>query len=175
MRRFLFNKPLVETELPPRTTDAYFVYVDERTKTLANIMDFVKGNWQVKFFVDDIDIWNRSSTRLDIPNKIKLNPNGIIAAWLKGSDYESKVKEAAYDFSYVIGELKSLVNTLNTAIPLLSGVIDDVETAGATEAASTISTVVNTLSDEAFSGLIEGDAIEHLEALSEAIDNTSEE
>lgn len=175
MKQYKFDKPLVETALPVRDTRAYYVDVDEKTGELANIMEFKDGQWQVKHFIDDVATWERSSARLDIPNKIKLNPNGIIAAWLKGSDYESAVKEAAYDFSYIIGELKALTNVLSTAIPMLSGIVDDVESSGATEAASTITTVVNSLRDEAFSGLIDGDAVEHLEALDVAINGETSE
>lgn len=135
-------------------------------------MQFKDGQWQVKYFIDDVATWKRSSAKLDIPNKIKLNPNGIIAAWLQGnSEYKSTVKKAAYDFSYIIGELKALTNVLRTAIPMLSGIIDDVESSKATEAASIITIVINSLRDEAFSNLIDGDAVEHLEALDAAINN----
>ena len=60
---------------------------------------------------------------------------------------------------------------MRTAIPMLSGIIDDVESSMATKAASTITTVVNSLRDEAFSNLIDVDAVEHLEALDAAINN----
>ena len=170
MRQYKFDKPLIETTLPVRDTRAYYVNVDEKTNELANIMEFKDGQWQVKHFIDDVATWKRSSAKLDIPNKIKLNPNGIITAWLQGdSEYKNKVKQAADDFSYIIGELKAFTNVLSTAIPMLSGIVDDVESFGATEAASTITTVVNSLRDEAFSGLIDGDAVEHLEALDAAI------
>ena len=172
MKQYKFDKPLIETALPVRDTRAYYVNVDEKTNELANIMEFKDGQWQVKHFIDDVATWERSSAKLDIPNKIKLNPNGIIAAWLQGdSEYKNKVKKAAYDFSYIIGELKALTNVLSTAIPMLSGIIDDVESSGATEAASIITIVINSLRDEAFSNLIDGDAVEHLEALDAAINN----
>ena len=172
MKQYKFDKPLIETALPVRDTRAYYVNVYEKTNELANIMEFKDGQWQVKYFIDDVATWERSSTKLDIPNKIKLNPNGIITAWLQGdSEYKNKVKKAAYDFSYIIGELKALTNVLSTAIPMLSGIIDDVESSGATEAASIITIVINSLRDEAFSNLIDGDAVEHLEALDAAINN----
>lgn len=172
MKQYKFNKPLIETALPVRDTRAYYVNVDEKTNELANIMEFKDGQWQVKHFIDDVATWERSSAKLDIPNKIKLNPNGIITAWLQGdSEYKNKVKQAADDFSYIIGELKALTNVLSTAIPMLSGIVDDVESFGATEAASTITTVVNSLRDKAFSDLINGNAIEHLKALDIAINN----
>ena len=172
MKQYKFDKPLIETTLPVRDTRAYYVNVDEKTNELANIIEFKDGQWQVKHFIDDIATWERSSAKLDIPNKIKLNPNGIIATWLKGdSKYKNKVKKAADDFSYIIGELKALTNVLSTAIPMLSSIVDDVESSGATEAASTITTIVNSLRDEAFSNLIDGDAVEHLEALDAAINN----
>ena len=172
MKQYKFNKPLIETALPVRDTRAYYVNIDEKTNELANIMEFKDGQWQVKYFIDDVATWERSSAKLDIPNKIKLNPNGIITAWLQGdSEYKNKVKQAADDFSYIIGELKALTNVLSTAIPMLSGIVDDVEASGATEAASTITTVVNSLKDKAFSDLINGNAIEHLKALNVAINN----
>ena len=172
MKQYKFDKPLIETALPARDTKAYYVNVDEKTNELANIIEFKDGQWQVKHSIDDIATWERSSAKLDIPNKIKLNPNGIITAWLQGnSEYKNKVKQAADDFSYIIGELKALTNVLRTAIPMLSGIVDDVESFGATEAASTITTVVNSLRDKVFSDLIDGDAVEHLEAIDAAINN----
>ena len=172
MRQYQFDRPLVECALPVRDTRVYCVNVDEPTRELANIMEFKNGQWQVKHFIDDVDTWERSSARLDIPNKIKLNPNGIIAAWLDGSKYEGNVKEAAADFEYIIGELTDLCTVITNSILSLNRVVDAITTAGATEAANTVSTVASNLNTQ-LSRLVDGKAIEHLEALDVAINRTN--
>ena len=70
MKQYKFDKPLIETALPVRDTRAYYVNVDEKTNELANIREFKDGQWQVKHFIDDVATWERSSVKLDIPNKI---------------------------------------------------------------------------------------------------------
>ena len=177
MRQYKFDKPLVETALPVRDMRAYYVYVDEKTNELANIMEFKNGQWQVKHFVDDIDIWNRSSTRLNIPNKIKLNPNGIIAAWLNGSDYESAVKEAAYDFSYIVGKFKTLVEVVSESVDTINNILDSIVSDVTTELSDEVTAIATEIHkiNEQVEGIVDDEAIDHLEALDVAINGETSE
>ena len=171
MRQYKFDKPLVETTLPVRDTRAYYVDVDEKTSELANIMEFKNGQWQVKHFVDDIDIWERSSTRLDIPNKIKLNPGGIIAAWLNGSEYESDVKEAAANasLSYVIGALDELFTVVEASITVMENQADAATAASQTSIADALS-AQKALLAEKYAAFENSDTIADLRALAAVID-----
>ena len=45
MRQYKFDKPLVESSTPPRSTDVYWVDVDETTGKLESIKEFSAGNW----------------------------------------------------------------------------------------------------------------------------------
>ena len=171
MRQYKFDKPLVETTLPVRDTRAYYVDIDEKTSELANIMEFKNGQWQVKHFVDDIDIWERSSTRLDIPNKIKLNPGGIVAAWLKGSEYESGVKEAAANasLSCVIGALDELFTVVEASITVMENQADAATAASETSIAEALSAQKELLAEK-YAPFENSDTIADLRALAAVID-----
>ena len=171
MRQYKFDKPLVEATLPARDTRAYYVDVDEKTSELANIMEFKNGQWLVKHFIDDIDIWERSSTRLDIPDKVKLNPGGIIAAWLSGSKYENDVKEAAANasLSYVIGALDELFTVVEASITVMENQADAATAASQTSIADALS-AQKVLLAEKYATFENSDTIADLRALATVID-----
>ena len=171
MKQYKFDKPLVETTLPVRDTRAYYVGVDEQTGELANIMEFKNNQWQVKHFVDDTTLWERSSERLSIPNKIKLNPNGIITAWLNGSEYESDVKEAAANasLSYVIGALDELFTVVEASITVMENQADAATAASQTSIADALS-AQKALLAEKYATFENSDTIADLRALAAVID-----
>lgn len=171
MKQYKFDKPLVETTLPVRDTRAYYVNVDEKTNELANIMEFKDGQWQVKHFIDDVATWERSSAKLDIPNKIKLNPNGIITAWLNGSEYESGVKEAAVNasLSYVIGALDELFTVVEASITVMENQADAATAASQTSIAEALS-AQKALLAEKYAAFENSDTITDLRALAAVID-----
>ena len=171
MRPYKFDKPLVETEPLLRNKNAYYVDVDESTGKLANVMEFRGNKWQVKMFADDVAMWNRSSSRLNIPSKVGLNPDGIIAAWLSGSKYESDVKEAANNanLSYVITALDTLFTAVAATITVMETQADAATTAGETSIAEALTAQKAALA-EAYATFEDSDTIEDLTALATAID-----
>lgn len=177
MRQYKFDKPIVETKLPVRNTGVYWADVDEKSGCLANIMEFTKGDWYVKFLVDDIAIWKNSQSRLDIPDGVKLNPDGIVAAWLAGDKYSEDVKEAADEagFSYVIGELSALITAVNAAIPVINSATAIVSAAGEDETAEALEEATGALNEAVDRFNDDEDIIDKLEALDAAIYETGSE
>lgn len=171
MRQYKFDKPLVEKGIPVANTDVYYVDVDESTGKLANIMEFNKDAWQVKMFIDDISVWERSSAILDIPNKIKLNPGGIIAAWLNGSEYESDVKEAAANasLSYVIGALEELFTVVASSLTVMEEQADAATAASQTSIAEALTAQKDLLADK-WAAFENSDTIADLRELATVID-----
>ena len=45
MRRFKFDRPLVESKNPPKNPNVLWVDVNESTGKVANIKKFKKGQW----------------------------------------------------------------------------------------------------------------------------------
>ena len=175
MRQFKFDRPLVKSSTPIRYTRCYYVNVDENTGMLANVMEFVNGHWQVKFLGDNISAWKRSAERLDIPNKIKLGEDSILADWLAGTEYEDDVKKAADDASlgYTIGVISSLLTAANAVLPVIDAAASAATAAGDTETAEALSEAYTYLHTE--TERLSSDDIDKLEDLNDVIYGTSEE
>jgi len=46
MRRFEFNKTMVESPLPPKDKNVLWVDINESTGKLASIKEFISGTWR---------------------------------------------------------------------------------------------------------------------------------
>lgn len=59
MKRFYFNKPLVESPYPPKDTNVLWVDINESTGKVANIKKFLRGEWvDYLIFVPEPEIFN---------------------------------------------------------------------------------------------------------------------
>ena len=46
MKRFQFNKPMVESKYPPQSKDILWVDIEESTGELKTIKEFKNNNWE---------------------------------------------------------------------------------------------------------------------------------